>query len=89
MMANSKSNNSCSYYEPVTEIFESCKICYGGSTSSPIMHGSCGHSFCKVCFTEYFTIKWQENEIYHLVCPRCNCNQDVYKCIKILLMKIC
>lgn len=86
-MDDNKVDQSSSFYEVVTEIIDSCEICYGSSSSSSFVRGSCGHIFCKKCFSEYFESRWEDNSIFPLKCPRSDCNNDVYKGLSSILDK--
>lgn len=52
-----------------------CDICVStiASWEPPIMM-SCKHAFCKSCWESYLTIKIQDGDAHHIMCPAYQCH---------------
>ncbi|XP_076060868.1 uncharacterized protein LOC143036865 [Oratosquilla oratoria] len=56
-----------------------CQICYGPLRSWELISAGegtrgCDHQFCTCCWESYLTIKIQEGDAHHILCPAVDCN---------------
>lgn len=53
-----------------------CEIC-GDASIELLPNPDCTHSFCKLCWMEYFSIKVNEGKVTNIPCPGFGCNELV------------
>lgn len=65
-----------------------CGVCFTELPSSSCVHNSCGHGFCKDCWTQYLGIQVSEVKVPLLHCMAFKCNMLLQPDVLQQLLKV-